>query len=228
MNILVNGTNLHGLLAESIANSFETSLFWSQLEYLVKVSLDNKFSFETSLECQIFHPIINELVELGDRVKLLDIMVVDFSFYTKGDNLELNQLIEAMEYSFISLFINLEYKYPLIFSNYGRKFFKENYSWVVRSVHEMIVTPDITNTIAENTFKFIMIQNITAMYNQILSKHHTIYMLAPPRKEVKKEINSGIIRRKKLNKKPNVLSFFQVSSIEKSLEDLCLDFCNQL
>lgn len=79
---------------------------------------------------------INEL--LPDSIGFLRQLKVDISFNTKSTSLGIDRLRYSFDYLMVTLFLNLEYKMPFIFSFYGRQLFRNNYRWGSRNINLMM------------------------------------------------------------------------------------------
>jgi len=141
---------------EAIGHSFVECCYWKHIDMVTSLFIrDNKTSsFLLDLECKVSTPIISDLLDIKvafpNSVNLLDLIDLDFHYNTFQPKLRLIDIVEALNYLFSSLIINLEFKFPFVFSFYGRKLFKTNYNWLIRNLDEVLCTslpnhPSITH-----------------------------------------------------------------------------------
>ena len=96
------------------------------------------------LVCKIFNPISNQFTTLNgekliavDRVNILEKITVDIEYLTQDFELSIEELVQDFNNLFTSWIINIEYKYPMVFSFYGRHFFLLNYSTLSKTISEV-------------------------------------------------------------------------------------------
>lgn len=89
-----------------------------------------------NLNCNIFNPIKNQLTK-NENTSMYESLIVNFKYLTTAAKLDITQFLETLNYLLVSVFINLEYEFPFVFSYYGRKLFKTNYNWIARSIDEV-------------------------------------------------------------------------------------------
>lgn len=98
------------------------------------------------MKCQLFNKISGDLKHLP--VSYLSRLHLTFECWTPNLRIYLETLKEYLQYALTSLMINLEYKYPFVFSFYGKRFVEVNYQSLVRSTTDLMTplhgdeTPD--------------------------------------------------------------------------------------
>lgn len=91
-------------------------------------------SFSLELRCKLFNKISADLVHLP--VEKLGRLSVKFECWTPNRSIRFDMLTEYFQYVMTSLILNLEFKYPFIFSFYGKRLVETNYTNLIRSTTE--------------------------------------------------------------------------------------------
>lgn len=94
-------------------------------------SISNRLRVD--LRCRVFDSILSDL-ELDQTVGYIRNLALDFTMTSPKIALHLQSLIDNLQYSLSSLFLNLEFKYPFVFSYYGRQLIQLNYKALTRSM----------------------------------------------------------------------------------------------
>jgi hypothetical protein len=147
VNIKINGNPLkkgYSKLQESLASSFIDCNLWRALGYDSSLEMNSDCTFMVGLVCKIFNPISNQFTTLNgekliavDRVNILEKITVDIEYLTQDFELSIEELVQDFNHLFTSWIINIEYKYPMVFSFYGRHFFLLNYSTLSKTISEV-------------------------------------------------------------------------------------------
>lgn len=91
------------------------------------------------LRCTVFDSIVPGLA-LDIDIGYLRNLVVDFSMHTPLSKMYFHVLMENLQYALSSLFLNLELRFPFVFSYYGRQLVQLNYTSLTRTM-AMLATP---------------------------------------------------------------------------------------
>lgn len=106
------------------------ALFLKHAQPLVKVEecveMDDANVFNLLLRCELMHPFIGDFAHI-ESVKYVKAVRVVFELWTPAANISFAELAGHLQYSVTSLLLNLEYKFPFIFSHYGKHLFHINY-----------------------------------------------------------------------------------------------------
>lgn len=153
-------------LAEEMTKSEDTN-----------TSTQNSFN----LRCRIFGAIAGDLRDVP--LLHLRLVIVNICFYS-ADNFDVNSLLR---YLGSSLMLHLEYKYPYVFSVYGRHFFHLNYPWLTRMIRRLGVK-DVARALEVNLVK---------LERRILSEFNTLNIMVEMTRDLKK------LRRAQAQKHPS-------------------------
>lgn len=134
-----------------LQKDMETTPLWNLLMFDVSNLVPTHNSSNTSticlgLKCNLFGKISSDFTHIP--IEYLSQLYVTFECWTPNARIHFATLTEYFQYTFTSLMLNLEYKYPFVFSFYGKRFFKINYSSLIRSTREFavpldsVITPD--------------------------------------------------------------------------------------
>lgn len=160
-----------------LSSTFESicdpeNLIESQLdaEAVNKDSDDNKISVD--LRCQAFDSILPDLL-LIKSIEYLRNLTIDFSMTSACSNIYYHVLVENIQYSLSSLLLNLEFKYPFVFSYYGRHLLRLNYRNLTLNM-AMLAPPLI-----ENSSKLSQIVEIALakLENAIVTEFNTLNVM---------------------------------------------------
>lgn len=142
---------------------------------------DKTTSFLLDLECNVSTPIINDLLDMKsafpNSINLLSLVDLDFHYNTFQPKLQLADIVEALNYLLGSLFINLEFKFPFVFSFYGRKLFKTNYNWLVRNLDEMLCQSPVSFPSVIHNKNEAFLQSMKSMQLKALAEYNTLNIM---------------------------------------------------
>lgn len=83
------------------------------------------------LRCNLFSRISGDFTHIAvGSMKHLD---VTFECWTPNERIRFDTVTHYLQYTFTSLILNLEYKYPFVFSVFGKRLVRINYSTLVRT-----------------------------------------------------------------------------------------------
>lgn len=115
---------------------------WQELGYSTELFIEpDNYTFVLKLACQAVTPAIGDFLTIRslhpDDVNFLQQMTWNF-YYSKNDaRVELQSLVSSMNLMLCSLLIDLESKFPFIFSFYARKLFQLNYKMFSQNITEL-------------------------------------------------------------------------------------------
>lgn len=134
--------------------------------------LDPQNCLTVDLRCKIFDSIAPELLLNGD-VSYLRNLNVDLAVFSTDATLNFKDLIECMQYSLTSLILNLEFKFPFVFSYFGRQVTKLNYGALTNRMAKMRIAFE------EDSYQGINISAIALgkLEKVILSEFNTLNVL---------------------------------------------------
>lgn len=173
LKLSINGRKVEGPLLEAIINCVASSLVWNQLQYEVKIGEDEEGKLE--LECRIFNAIANDLRQM-EKVQMLNLLILNFNYTTTEPQLFLKLFLCLLEYLLVSLLLNLEFKYPLVFSFHGRQLFQLHYPLIVKTIEEL-GNPAIEGPHFERNKNQVLYDNIMKLQRKILYEYNTLNIL---------------------------------------------------
>lgn len=88
------------------------------------------------LRCKIFDSIVPELLPNVD-VGYLRQLNVDIAMFSVDATSNFHEVLDVLQYSLASLILNLEFKFPFVFSYYGRLLTKLNYKSLSGRIRKM-------------------------------------------------------------------------------------------
>lgn len=193
---------------------------WKQLQYLSNIDDEGRIE----LTCGIFSHVRNDLRQV-ENIQYFHLLIINHNFTCSEAKLGLKQYLSLLEYLLISLLLNIELKYPLVFSFYGRQLFQRNYNMILKTIEELS-NPIIDGPKFECNRNQILSDNIRKLQRKILYEYNTLNIL--------KECNDSSSRRKSCDnfkKKPvdyklgsgpikctvYNMSFIDMAAIEKQL-----------
>lgn len=112
-----------------------------------------------------------------NSINLLSLVDLDFHYNTFQPKLQLADIIEALNYLLGSLFINLEFKFPFVFSFYGRKLFKTNYNWLVRNLDEMLCSSPANLPSVIHNKNEAFLQSMKSIQLKALAEYNTLNIM---------------------------------------------------
>lgn len=91
------------------------------------------------LRCGLFHPIIPDLTH-AKNVRFLQLLTVKYDFWTTRSTIYFQEFYDTFQYLLTSMMMCLEFKYPFVFSYYGKQLVKVNYKNLIRNA-TLLATP---------------------------------------------------------------------------------------
>lgn len=200
---------------------------FEDLQYSPKlVSLNDSYSIELKLSCNIFESIYSELTSLKSptlSILPMDKIIIEVKYYTPTSSLRLSKFVQTLDYSFSCLLVNLECKFPFVFLFYGRKLFQDSYNWMKRDIMEVIED-------SGESYGVLFINSLIRLHNAVNIKYNTtnlMKLISDGKVMTKEEVitQSGeIIKCERFHEslgtlKKNVyrLEFFKLEEIENHL-----------
>lgn len=181
MNINLNGNNIrwntYRLLNVAISHSMLEGDIWNQLQYepYLHPENDDDIGFKLTLKCNLFKKIETDLKKL-EKVERFQLLILNFNYNTDREDLTLKDFVECFQYLLISLFLNLEFRYPFVFSFYGRRLFQNNYPWLIKQI-DLLFTEAETNTVLQKNKNKILRENLRRIQEKILSEYNTLNIM---------------------------------------------------
>lgn len=179
---------------------------------IFKLGLNEK-SCEVGLRCQVFDSISTELSSETD-VGYFQELSIEFQVSTPSFRIHFNFIMENLQYALSSLILNLEFKFPFVFSYYGRHLVQLNYQNLTTTLSALRRT-----NCQESTTKILEVK------------------LEPPEPkkespEMKEEEPVPIIALKKLKRailtEYNTLNVMKECDLNHHRSKLCRQFVNKL
>lgn len=134
--------------------------------------LDRQDCLAVDLRCQIFDSIVPDLL-LYEDVGYLRKLNIDLSIYSIETTLHFQDIIEYVQYSLSSLILNLEFKYPFVFSYFGRHITKLNYKSLTNRMAKLRIPLD-GSTNGSSDFSLVALRKLE---NVILTEFNTLNVL---------------------------------------------------
>lgn len=120
-----------GPLLKRIRHCFYESPLWGLLEYCVEpVSLEQLVELVLTLENGLYAD-----VSRLPRVATVDALSLSFDVWTPHE-LYYSAIVDYLQYTLTSLVVNLEFRFPFVFSCYGRRIVKINYNTLTLYLRE--------------------------------------------------------------------------------------------
>ncbi|EGW30527.1 uncharacterized protein SPAPADRAFT_157677 [Spathaspora passalidarum NRRL Y-27907] len=169
-NIVINGhilqvSTYNGNFLREFANFTINSTYFTSLGYetTTNVSTENKTSFKLDLKCQIFNT--------GQYQSLSKLKEVSITLHwlTQENICNIQDLTESFNYLLNSWILEVEDKYPFVFSVVGREYVKINMHWYLKTRSEVLgdSEPDIEKVLQ------ILKSHIKEKYQTIVLLRHT-------------------------------------------------------
>ncbi|CCE78792.1 Piso0_000821 [Millerozyma farinosa CBS 7064] len=146
VNVYINGikagaTNCETLV-DSLGHALNDSELWQELNYSTGLFIEpGNSTFVLKLSCQAVTPAIGDFLTIRssypDDVNFLQQMTWNFHYSKNDRQVELHSLVSTMNFMLCSLLIDLEMKFPFIFSFYARKLFQLNYKMFSQNITEL-------------------------------------------------------------------------------------------
>ncbi len=175
-----NGHKVPKELADAISFSFKQSPYWKDLSYVPQLlNLNDSYSFEMKLRCKVFDAVFAEIMCLntseGKVVRLMDSIVVEFNYYHKGDNVVLENMVQALEHGFVSLTLSLEPRFPYVLSYYGRRLFSSSYGAMKRDILEVLQENEGTGRSAH--YNSMLTLALQRLHNKVNTDYNTVNVM---------------------------------------------------
>lgn len=146
INVYINGIKAGAAncetLVDSLGHALNESESWHELGYYTGLFIEpDNYSFVLKLACQAVAPAIGDFSTIRslhpDDVNFLQQMTWNFHYSKNDTQIELQSLVSTMNLTLCSLLIDLELKFPFIFSFYARKLFQLNYKMFSQNITEL-------------------------------------------------------------------------------------------
>lgn len=146
VNVYINGikagTTNSETLVDSLGHALNESELWKELGYSTGLFIEpDNYTFVLKLVCHAVTPTIGDFLTIKsqhpDEVNFLQQMTWNFHYNKNNTQVELQSLVSTMNIALCSLLINLELKFPFIFSFYARKLFQLNYKMFSQNITEL-------------------------------------------------------------------------------------------
>lgn len=127
-----------------MGHALESAKFWAQCKYKPHLFIEEDGNCTISLhpQCEIFPPITTELSSFfnNSRDSICKLTKVELSIHYNTSHmfLPIESLLDALHYLLVATILNLEHIVPLVFSPFGRNFFRINYNWLVQGIKEIM------------------------------------------------------------------------------------------
>ncbi|ODV78117.1 uncharacterized protein CANTADRAFT_23221 [Suhomyces tanzawaensis NRRL Y-17324] len=230
LSIHLNGRKISGTcynsLLEKVGYCFARSPVWTSMGYELSLSVDNCICL--NLGCRIFTPLLDELIPATNdpgtaQVRTLQRFSISLHYYTDSQELHLDGLLQAFEYLLRSWAVNMEYKFPLIFSYYGRQFFRLNYNCICKTIDELFDPQVDTKNPKANADKYTtLIHCLLKLQRNVMTEFNILNVL--------KELDQSSSRRCAVK---NAVDYSSVISIKTFVYQLTFlkqvdsTFCDQ-
>lgn len=129
-------------------------------------------SISLLLKCNLFNRISDDFAHLD--VEQLSHLRVTFHCWTPNPRIHCDTLFDYFQYTFTSLMVNLEYKFPFVFSVYGKRLVKVNYRSLVGSTTELATPLDNSSTPDQNV---ILRHVLDKLQSFILYEYNTLNIM---------------------------------------------------
>lgn len=191
--VSVNGCRISGRLLSAIMATLGESSLWSRLRYSA-IPQNEGGVLALELQCQLFSAIAVDLS--CATFNSVDSVHFEFGYFTSEVSVSIEMLVSALLRSLASLVLNLEYRYPFVFSFYGRELLYTNYNWLIKDIHEL-QRGSITSrpsTVFEQDTNVIFVLILSSMQRRILSEFNTLNIMkecdasAPRRSRCRKQM----------------------------------------
>lgn len=194
VNISINGCRTDWsqwkLLNDAIAQSMTESGIWNSLQYQPSLHIDNdeNTGFKLNLKCQVIPQLQNDLSKIESLGRFC-LLILNFNYNTPESKLSLPKLLESLHYLLASLILNLEYKFPLVFSVHGRKLLQNNYPWMITNINEVLsLQLENETSVYEKNRNLVLMKLISDLQKKTLNEFNTINIM--------KECDASSSRRK--------------------------------
>ncbi|KAM9920526.1 hypothetical protein OXX80_012421 [Metschnikowia pulcherrima] len=125
-----------------LQRQLENAPIWKHLMFSIvsaPVSDDVRGDLQLILRCDLIHPILPDLAHTKN-VRFLQSLAIRFENWSPHSAVYFEDIFDNFQYLLTSLMLNLEFKYPLVFSYYGKQFVKVNYKSLIKNT-TLFATP---------------------------------------------------------------------------------------
>lgn len=152
-----------------VSETFETA---TQAECHLPTTSLTAPTISLLLKCSLFNRISDDFAHLN--VDQLSHLQATFQCWTPNARIHCDTLSDYFQYSFTSLMMNLEYKFPFVFSVYGKRLVKVNYRSLVGSTTELATPLDGSSTPDQNV---ILRHVLDKLQSFILYEYNTLNIM---------------------------------------------------
>lgn len=174
--VSINNCRISGPLLSAILENLAESPLWSRLRYDAALQQTTNPPV-VEMQCQIFNAITADLTSA--TFNRMDSVDVKFGYFTSEILLSTEKLITALLRSVRSLLVNLEFRYPFVFSFYGRHLLYTNYNWLIKDIHELqrgsVTSPSAS--VLEQDANVIFVLTLSSMQKRILHEFNTLNIM---------------------------------------------------
>lgn len=136
---------------------------------------NESYAIELKMNCNLFGPYFSDLESLGsDNVKHMDKIIIEFKYFIPGSTLKLVEMVNAIEYSLLSVVLRLETIYPFVFSFYCRKLFGESFDWMKRDTSELLLG---CNGECEKTYTELIVLDLWNIHMKCQTEFNTLSLM---------------------------------------------------
>lgn len=155
---------------EKVLNDTET--FQGLSKYSNGFNNFNISSLQVNLRCQVFDSIVPDLPQ-NDNVGFLRTLSIDFEITSPKSTIHFLQILQNLQYCLSSLVLNLEFRYPFVFSYYGRQLIRLNYKCLTRTMAILNVALEGEETDVSQ----VMMRALAKLQNAILTEFNTLNVM---------------------------------------------------
>lgn len=168
---------------DCLGHTLESAKFWSQCRYKPHLFIeeDGNCTLRLQLQCEIFPPITTELASFFNesRASICKLTAIELNVHynTSHTLLPIDNLLDGLQYLLVATILNLELTFPLVFSPFGRSFFRINYNWLVRGIKEIMEFNPLTkagNTHPKSSVDLHIAAKLVHLQCRIRTQHTTI------------------------------------------------------
>lgn len=124
------------MLTGKIMHRLSSMSLWHSLGYDVTVTVDGNANSVLQLTCHI-KPAIDLQGAPDTSIILLEQIHLEFGIYS-NDVVTTDSLYQGIHHLVVSMVLHWEHRFPLVFSVFGRAFFRLNYGDTVRCTDEIL------------------------------------------------------------------------------------------
>lgn len=125
-----------------------------------------------ALVCKLFNSLHTDLARL--LVDQLEHVHAVFEYWTPSSRVYLRSFLGHFQYLLTSLVVNLEYKYPFVFSFYGKQLVQLNYKNLIRTLTELATPLD---NASQPDHSEILNRAFCKLHVHILTEYNTLNVM---------------------------------------------------